>query len=297
MRGIGHVGAVYELERAGYKFRNVAGTSAGAIVASLLAAGYDARELGEIMSNVNFEKFRQANNWYVHLGRIGRFISATRNFGVYSADMFEKWLSNMLIRKGVRTFADVRGRLKMTASDITGQRILVLPDDLVKFGIDPQNFSIATAVRMSMSIPIFYEPYELRDQHGNVHLIADGGMLSNYPIWLFDNGHIVPDVPLFGFRFIRAPRKHRHERPNFLGYLTKIIQTVIDDDDIFLNLIRGDVHRTINIPVTVGDTVIASTDFDMTREQIDGIYNNGRDAASRFLENWDFQAWKSMHRA
>ena len=39
------------------------------------------------------------------------------------------------------------------------QELLVLPQDLRKFHIDIDSFPIAAAVRMSMSIPIFYEPY------------------------------------------------------------------------------------------------------------------------------------------
>ena len=40
VRGIAHVGAACVLEAAGYRFEALAGSSAGAIVAALLAAGY-----------------------------------------------------------------------------------------------------------------------------------------------------------------------------------------------------------------------------------------------------------------
>ena len=39
---------------------------------------------------------------------------------------------------------------------------------------------------MSISIPLFFKPEGLRDSEGNVHIIVDGGVLSNYPIWIFD---------------------------------------------------------------------------------------------------------------
>jgi len=45
VKGIGLVGAVAEIERAGYLFVNLAGTSAGAIGASLLAVDYKADEI------------------------------------------------------------------------------------------------------------------------------------------------------------------------------------------------------------------------------------------------------------
>ena len=58
VRGIGHVGAACGMEYAGYEFVNLAGSSAGAIVAALLAAGYTCRELKEEMEALDYTKFR-----------------------------------------------------------------------------------------------------------------------------------------------------------------------------------------------------------------------------------------------
>ena len=49
VKGIGLVGAVAATEELNYEFRNVAGTSAGAIVAALVAAGYRASGLRHII--------------------------------------------------------------------------------------------------------------------------------------------------------------------------------------------------------------------------------------------------------
>jgi predicted acylesterase/phospholipase RssA len=51
VRGIGLVGAIRGVESAGYTCENVAGTSAGAIVATLLAAGYGAAEVKEVINS------------------------------------------------------------------------------------------------------------------------------------------------------------------------------------------------------------------------------------------------------
>jgi predicted acylesterase/phospholipase RssA len=52
VKGIALVGAISVLEERGYEFRRVAGTSAGAIVWSLVAADARAAELEEIMRAV-----------------------------------------------------------------------------------------------------------------------------------------------------------------------------------------------------------------------------------------------------
>ena len=45
VKGIGLVGAVAVAEEKGYRWMNLAGTSAGAIVDTLIAAGYTAEEM------------------------------------------------------------------------------------------------------------------------------------------------------------------------------------------------------------------------------------------------------------
>ena len=52
VRGIGHVGAVCRMEQAGWQFEDTAGSSAGAIIAALLAAGYTGEELKKELASL-----------------------------------------------------------------------------------------------------------------------------------------------------------------------------------------------------------------------------------------------------
>jgi len=281
MRGIGHAGAVARLEREGYSFRRASGASAGAIAASLLVAGYTANEMYEILKEVNFEKFKH-------------FKLMTGNpTGIYRPDLLEAWLAKLLEKKGVHTFADVGDRLKITASDVTDGKILVLPDDLVKFGIDPKKFQVATAVRMSLSIPIYFKAYELRDLSGRTHHIVDGGLFSNYPAWILDKGGTL-DIPVFGFRFIRHPDDQK-ERGRLASTLSRIVNKVAEfcDQDI---PISGDPHRTIYIDTRVNGKMVGSTEFNLSPEGKSALYKNGYDSASAFLDTWDFAKWHLQFR-
>jgi NTE family protein len=87
-------------------------------------------------------------------------------------------------------------------SDLTEQRLLVLPKDAHKLGIeDPDELSVALAIRMSTSIPGFFKPVSFTNpKTGREHLIVDGGMLSNFPLWLFDAEE--PLWPTIGVKFI-----------------------------------------------------------------------------------------------
>lgn len=127
----------------------------------------------------------------------------------------------MLLKRGKTTFGEIltqeyqngkagekyKYRLQVIAADITDRRLLVLPGDLKSFGYDPDQFSISRAVRMSMSIPFFFEPVKLRDTNGRDHYIVDGGVLSNYPIWLLDDGKKNPPWPTFGFKLTEPDKR------------------------------------------------------------------------------------------
>jgi NTE family protein len=84
VRGIGLVGAVDALAAAGYEFPRVAGSSAGAIVASLVAAlqaaGKPMTRLAEIMRSIDYPKFLD-RNLIGHIPLIGLDSVGRRNAG------------------------------------------------------------------------------------------------------------------------------------------------------------------------------------------------------------------------
>jgi NTE family protein len=55
-------------------------------------------------------------------------------------------------------------------------------------------------------------------------------------------------------------------------------------DRIYLE--KAEYARTIPIP-TLG---IGTTDFELSRERAEALYESGRDAAEKFLATWDFDA-------
>ena len=215
VKGIGLVGAISEIEKAGYVFENLAGTSAGAIVASLLAVGYSAAEIKNELERLHYNDFRD-EGLLDQLGLFGKSLSIGFEYGIYEGEFFEDWLERLLVVKGKTTFGQIKTKYKddkykykfqAIAADISDRRLLVLPNDLKLFGINPDGFSISRAVRMSMSIPFFFEPVELRDTSGRKHFIVDGGLLSNYPVWLLDDGSDDPPWPTFGFKLMEPDQR------------------------------------------------------------------------------------------
>ncbi|MBD3305496.1 alpha/beta hydrolase [candidate division KSB3 bacterium] len=315
VKGIGLVGAVSEVEKAGYEFECLAGTSAGAIVAALLAVGYTAEELKAELERLDYQQFKD-ESVIDRFGIIGKGLSIGFEYGIYEGNYFEQWLETLLQAKGKTTFGDVKltetgdpkyhYKLQIIATDLTERRLLVLPQALQDFGFLPEKFSIARAVRMSMSIPVFFEPVQLEDSTGHIHIIVDGGVLSNYPIWLLDDGTCDPPWPTFGFKLIE-PDKRRLKGPennpilNAWNFLTAIASTMMDaHDNYHISESKGDYERTIGISTRIameeGENVIKATDFDLSQEAGERLYQNGMEAATEFLRHWDFDAWKRTYR-
>jgi NTE family protein len=186
------------------------------------------------------------------------------------------------------------------ASDTTSHRLLVLPRDADQLGIEPDELSVARAVRMSMSIPIFFEPVSVTNAATNrEHVIVDGGMLSNFPVWLFDcPADEVPSWPTFGLLLVEphpqtpigdrlpAPERVPHGLGGLFKYVKAMADTMMEAHDR-LYVEKANFARTIPIP-TLG---IGTTEFDITPARKEALYQSGRDAASEFLESWDFDGY------
>lgn len=155
VKGIGLVGALDVLEREGFRPENLAGASAGAIVAALYGVGYSAASLRDIIHKLDFSKFEDAG-WRQHLAAIGGTVGVLRRQGFNRGHAFLDWMTARLAEKGVRTFGDLKRQdtrgagqrvfshhLQVIVSDLTQRRLLVLPRDAAEIGIDPDRLEVA----------------------------------------------------------------------------------------------------------------------------------------------------------
>jgi NTE family protein len=311
VKGIGLVGAVSVLVERGYEPVNLAGTSAGAIAAALLAAGYSPDELKETILGLDYRAF-QDRAWEDRIPIFDRTASLLLDQGIYEGRAFHAWIAERLEAKGVTTFGDLvleefaddpryRHRLQVIASDVTGRRLLVLPRDAGRLGFDPDRLSVALAVRMSMSIPIFFEPVRLLNPvDGREHIVVDGGMLSNFPVWLFDSEG-PPEWPTFGLLLVEPDPTTsiaaRLTRPDngahaLIDYVKSLAQTMMEAHDR-LYVEEANYARTIAIP-TLG---VGATEFDLPGERALALYESGRAAAESFLSGWDLDAYVRAFRS
>src|SRR5262249_47416611 len=113
-----------------------------------------------------------------------------------------------------------RFKIHVVASDISRGQMLVLPEDIAPYGIAPEDLEVAMARRMSMSIPSLYKPVSLTYQ-GRTCYIIDGGLLSNFPIELFDSPG-VPPWPTFGLALINPHDPQGGVQHPIIGPITQL---------------------------------------------------------------------------
>ncbi len=238
-RGIALNAAVAEILRRGHAIRRLVGTSAGAIVAALVAAGLSGDELVQmsvgrtpdgrsLLSECVFEPlvpmspdiepiFSEvqlgALKLPTELGRRLLSAHAALSFldrgGFVSGEGFVGWLMRELERKqpGLsrvtlgELHAQTGRHLTVIVSDTTARRMRALNH------LSAPDCPLVSAVRMSMSIPLFFAevvwrpewgPYAGEDLTG--HVMVDGGMLSNLPI-----GFILPSANKVVARLMGPP--------------------------------------------------------------------------------------------
>jgi NTE family protein len=302
VKGIGLVGAIAVAEERGYRWVNVAGTSAGAIVAALVAAGYSAAEIKEKLKELDYRKFKDPSP-FDRVPLVGPVTSLFCEKGIYEGKFFQDWIGGLLRQKNVETFRDLiieeykddkryRFKLRVIASDISRGRLLVLPQDIARYDIRPEDLNVALAIRMSMSIPFFYEPVTQRNMKtGEISYIVDGGLLSNFPVWLFDTEDGVPEWPTFGFKLVEPKEGSPHHIRGPISLLEALFSTMMEAHDA--RYIEDEQFvRTIPIP-TLG---IKTTEFKISKKESEALYQSGREAAEKFFATWNFAKYVNKYR-
>ncbi|MEA2361910.1 MAG: hypothetical protein QOD71_1055 [Thermoleophilaceae bacterium] len=295
------VGALLGAEDTGKVTRwvNLVGSSGGALVAALLAVGYQPRELDDLLRETDLERFLDRGPW----GIFGQAFNLLGHQGMASGKYFTEWLRDRFEeRLGKRdpTFADVvdpelvgslsptgKYRLRTIASDITSGRMIVFPDDVEQYTdrdgrpFRRDDFPLTDAVRMSMSIPIVFTPQKLHRQEREYYVV-DGRLLSSFPISLFDSPN--PKRPTWGFHVHggsgaeRLPYRRLSRDLKLIPLTEAMITAVIEAWDTRY-LSPDTAARTVNIETRD----IRSNDFKLSAEQREELHRCGYQAALEFF--------------
>ena len=292
----------------------VAGTSAGAINAALLALGYNFDDVSNIIAGTKFREF-QDKSWFIP-SNFKRFLFS---YGYYKGDAFSKWLGGHIEKKGGKpdlTFGELKAKagtdnfkeLYVIVTNLSQQKAEVISHE--KYS----NVQIRDAVRMSMSIPFFFQAA----LNTSKDIMVDGGVSWNYPINLFDykkylfnsvNGvdaakyaedddyvfnHETLGLRLDAKEIIEYEKRDWALSPEKItslkGHAMALINFMMETANT-KHLKSNDWNRTIFI-----DTLnVKTTQFDLSDDEINGLLTSGKVCTENYFKWRDSDpVWSSV---
>lgn len=317
VKGIAYIGAIDELRNRGIldDIQRVAGTSAGAINAILVGLNYSKEDIEHILMTLDFTKFMDDS-----LGIVRDTARLIEEYGWYKGDYFRNWIGDIIKNKtgnADATFYELQEKKEeLGFKDLyfIGTNLSTGYSEVFSHEHTP-DMAVADAVRISMSIPIFFASKRL----ANNDVYVDGGVLANYPIKIFDrqeyvikhgleknyyikqNQHIkkstnaTPNLmynqETLGFKldsYEQISIFHDHADPkhkdisNFAEFAISVVETIYNNQSNN-HLHTDDWHRTIYID-SLG---IKTTEFDLDDKQKRGLIQSGSDYTIKYFKWFD----------
>jgi NTE family protein len=225
-------------------------------------------------------------------GFLKNIVTYTQKGCLFDGDSIEEWAWKTLSKKGVRTFGDLRGgiidsknpngyKMRMTAVDCNRAKVIVLPDDISYYGINPDEFEVAKAIRMSTCVPFAFKPVEIKRKDGDktkTHYIVDGGVLDKFPSWLIEDSKKYPKV---GFTLDGGEKKGIFHMDTPLGILKALISVVHD-----IGVPKEQAHDLKHLG-KIDTTKVYFLDFNINEEDKNYLYESGKKTAKLLFDEFE----------
>lgn len=163
------VGVLKVIEKIGIKVGYVSGSSMGAVIGGLYAAGYTANEIDSLLMTEEWLSLFDRNE-ILSLGANDRFL------GVIKGDSLEKMLGLALAEKGCILIEDTKKKNNIKFSCTTTQ--VINKEKIEEYDIVSGN--MAKAIRASMAYPAPIVGFKQVEWEGKS--LVDGGMVNNLPV-------------------------------------------------------------------------------------------------------------------
>ena len=208
-------------------------------------------------------------------------------FGWHQGDFFRGWIGDLIDNKvgdSEATFRDVeclREACEFKDMYFIGTNLSTTHPEIFSAYHTP-DMCIADAVRISMSIPLFFAA--VRSAGNDVYV--DGGLLNNYPIKLFDDGET--NYETLGFRldskkeisvFSGEQEPDHTNIEDFFDFTKALLRTILNIQQT-THLREEDWNRTVFLDTLGVDTV----EFDLSNKQKLLLIESGRQGATKYFK-------------
>ncbi len=315
--GISYLGAIKYLIENGWmkNVRRIAGTSAGAITACITSFNLPYDDMNKIAQSLDYSKIPSKSildsieiipdevkttieNLFGDLNCMYRMMN---QYGWYSTEYLYDWIRDVIAKqfnsskkRPPYTFLDFKdpsihknGR-SFTDLYLIGTNLTMKNLSVFSYESTPM-MEVAEAVRISMSIPLFFEAVTTNNKEitGNnmTNVFCDGGAIMNYPLTLFDSPRYNPyvyygaNMNTLGVRFksdlTYAPIDNLLAYIESLLHLSSYVQQSVYESNP-LNKDRS---------IIIDTNEISPLDFNITVNDAtyQFLYNQGYDAAKEFF--------------
>lgn len=328
VRGVAYLGALKYLYENGLmrSVERTAGTSAGAITATVLALNFQSFDEIKTISdsldyrkvpaegslNVEHEKLIKVNPHALKKLSLGIFgnlqcsVRLIQEKGWYSSEYLYTWIKSVIAGQFIApkesyTFRDFReaslhvGNRTFFDLFITGTDISNRTSRVFSYETTP-DMEVALAVRISMSIPLFFEsiPYQYPGT-SEPQFYADGGVMWNYPIGIFDDpkygrrlSNGLNDETLGFFPYTSPESTNYREVKGVIDYMGALFESLLLVQEQLVLYGARNKERTLFID----DEGISMTNFNIVSgDEVYGkLFASGYESAKGFFAgktNWD----------
>lgn len=201
-RSFAEVAAIEDMERNHIQIGAVAGTSMGALVASLAGAGIESRRMEELLVMMDQEIVDEG---ILKMNPL-KLLNSIGTHGIIDSSIMERFARGILSEVGVETFDDFKMPVALAAVDVVSGELCIFTNDEDLFHdengswrtLSDEKLDVAKCVVCSASYPLMITPTAYLGR-----TFMDGGCRMNLPTPLFDRSMVDAVV---GVGMIRSAR-------------------------------------------------------------------------------------------
>ena len=270
IKGLAYVGALEEY----VKYENIdtvkylGGTSAGSIIATLLASNHTIEEINGILYNIDWNKLKDGN-----FGFIRNTIRLFTKYGYHKGNYFEKFINKILFNKYnienmtfKQLFDTTKKHLKMVGTNVTRGETIYMDH------IHTPDMSVAKAVRISSSIPFMFKPVKINNE-----LYVDGGLTKNLDLGIFDE---IKNINIVAFD-LEETCFELNKGVSFKEFIRSVIKIIHKEANKSFTT-KNNVHVC-----KILENSIDGMNFNLRKEEKDYLKQIGRNAFIKFLYKLD----------
>ncbi|CAM3667862.1 patatin-like phospholipase family protein [Flavobacterium chungbukense] len=267
------------------------------------------------------------------------------DLGLNPGNNFHQWMTNLLSQKGIKNYADLKAlrekgvsddnklfrinrvkpgdkedynrvdhwsEMAIIAADITTESKIVFPKMMDLFYANPNVQNPSDFVRASMSIPLFFSPFKIKNIPGGVEswnkwneatclrtsvpsevMFMDGGIISNFPIDIFHENLNVPASPTFGIK-LGYDKNEINKNEKFSNLISSMFDTArYGYDSEFLRK-NPDFKNLIGYIDTGSHNWL---NFNLTDDAKIDLFIRGAQNAADFLNRFNWEEYKKIRKA